>query len=387
MIIKSVHAKSILDSRKEKTIEVTIKTNAGNFKASSPTGKSTGKFEVKPYKKNLESDILTIKKFKDYFSEEIIENFDDLRRIEDILDGHVGGNIILAIEYATLKALATETKKEVWQLINPQADKFPRLVGNCIGGSVHSKGIEKRPDFQEFLLIPKTKTVKEAFDLNKKTQERLEFDLKEKDDKFKSKKNDENAWRVSLNDKEVLDILKKIDIPLGLDIAASNFYKRKKYNYLNPRLQRTSEEQLNYLLNLVKNYKLSYIEDAFEENDFDFHAKLLEKVKNCLIVGDDLTVTNSKRLKKAIEKKAINAIIIKPNQCGSLIEVKRVVEICKKNNIKMIFSHRSGATDEDVLADIAFGFGADFLKSGIEGKKRAAKIRRMIEIEKNFKQN
>jgi enolase len=102
-------------------------------------------------------------------------------------------------------------------------------------------------------------------------------------------------------------------------------------------------------------------------------------------VGDDLTTTNLKRLEKAIKMKSINAIIVKPNQIGSLLEVKEVCEMAKKNDIKIIFSHRSGETNETILADIAFGFSADFFKCGITGKEREAKIKRLIEIEKRVK--
>lgn len=385
MIITKVGAKAIFDSRREKTIEVSITTNVGKFIASAPCGKSTGKFEVKLYKKSLDDDIKTLKKFSDYFSEEVIESFDDLRRIEDILDGHVGGNSILALEYAALKALAREQKKEVWQLINPHAKTFPRLVGNCVGGGKHSQTKGKKPDFQEFLLIPKTKTVEEAFLNNKKVQEDVGMFLKQKDKTFSSKRNDENAWMSALNEKEILDILKMQNLDLGLDVAASSFYKRKKYHYENPMLQRTGEEQQFYLANLLKNYPLLYLEDPFEENDFESFSALLPKApKGALIVGDDLTVTNSKRLKRAIEKKSINAIIVKPNQCGSLLEVKRVVELAKQHDIKMVFSHRSGETTEDILADLAFGFGADFFKIGISGKEREAKVKRLIAIQKRF---
>jgi len=104
-----------------------------------------------------------------------------------------------------------------------------------------------------------------------------------------------------------------------------------------------------------------------------------------LIVGDDLTATNIKRLEKAIEMKSINAIIIKPNQNGSLIDVNKICEIARKNNIKIVFSHRSGETDEKILADLAFGFQADFFKCGITGKEREAKMNRLIAIEKELK--
>src|SRR3989344_6438301 len=123
MIIKGVDAKSILNSRKEKTIQIFIKTDFGNFSASAPQGKSTGKYEAKPYRKALEEDIRTIKKFSDYFSEEILEGFDDLKRVEDILEGHIGANTLFAFESAVLKAIAGEKKIEVWELINSQAKK------------------------------------------------------------------------------------------------------------------------------------------------------------------------------------------------------------------------------------------------------------------------
>lgn len=381
VVIKEVDAKFILDSRGEKTIFVFIKTNVGSFSSSAPSGKSTGKKEVKIYKKSLEDDIKTIKKFSDYFSEEIIESFDDLKRVEDIVDRHVGGNTILALEYAVLKALAREQKKEVWELINSQAKKFPRLVGNCIGGGAHSNS-ERKPDFQEFLLIPKSQSVKESFEKNKKTKKEIKEILEKVDNKFSGKKNDENAWSTSLNEKEVLDVLARVKVPLGLDIAASGFYKRKKYKYLNPRLDRTSEEQFLYVANLIKNFNLFYIEDAFDEEDFESFAKLVKKFPDRLIVGDDLIVTNSKRLKKAIEKKSVNVIIVKPNQCGSLLEVRRVCNLAKENNIKLVFSHRSGETEESILADLAFGFGADFFKCGIDGREREAKLKRLVEIEK-----
>jgi enolase len=386
MIIKGVDAKSFLDSRKNQTIVVYIKTNVGNFSASAPNGKSKGRFESKPYKKSLEKDIEILKKFSDYFSEEHIGKFEDLRRIEDIIKSEVGANTMVALEFATLKAMAKEQKKEIWQLIDDSAKRIPRLVGNCVGGGLHSEEVNKRkPDFQEFLLIPTPNSAIKSFEINKEAKEKTEEFLRRSDEFFRGKKNDENAWMTSLNDKNVLEILREIDIPLGLDIASSSFYGRKKYRYNNPKLDRTIDEQLAYLSNLIKNFNIFYIEDPFEENDFESFAKLLKKFPNILIVGDDLTVTNYKRLERAIEMKSINSIIIKPNQNGSLIDLKEVCELAKKNNIKTIFSHRSGETKESILADLAFGFQADFIKCGITGKEREVKINRLIEIEKSLK--
>jgi len=387
VVIKGVSAKPIRDSRSERTILVSIKTNVGNFSASAPNGKSKGKYEQKPYKKDLQGDVKTLKQFSTYFSEDEIEKFDDLRRIEDIVDRHVGANTLFALESAVLKALAKEQKKQVWQLINPKISastgKFPMLLGNCIGGGKHSQG--KKPDFQEFLIIPNAKSVKEAQDTNKETKKEVAYLLKKRDEKFESKKNDEDAWETSLNEKEVLDILKNINAKaeIGVDVAASSFHKRKKYNYQNPVLSRNPEEQISYISNLIKNFSLFYVEDPFEEDDFSSFSKLLKKFPDTLIVGDDLTVTNEKRFKRAIEEKSINAIIVKPNQNGSLLEVRDICETAKKHGIKIVFSHRSGETMESILADLAFGFQADFFKCGITGKEREVKIKRLIEIEKS----
>jgi len=386
VVIKKVSAKHILDSSKEKTIFVSIDTNIGRFFSSAPTGKSTGKFEAKPYKKDLEKDIETLKKFSDYFSNESIDDFYDLRRIEDTVDGHVGANTIFALESAVLKALAKEKKKEVWEIINSNAakrKKFPRLVGNCVGGGKHSKG--KKPDFQEFLLVPKTNSVKESFEILKKAKKEFIYSLKKKDENFSGKKNSEDAWETSLNEKEILDILNVFKLQSGLDVAASSFYKRKKYYYSNPLLQRTKDEQFSYISNIIKNFGLFYIEDPFEEEDFESFAQLSKKFPESLIVGDDLTATNYKRVEKAIASKSINALIVKPNQNGSLIEVNRICQLAKKNNIAIVFSHRSGETEEDIIADLAFGFQADFLKCGITGKEREVKIKRLIEIERKLK--
>ena len=279
MIIKGVKAKSIKDSRKEPTIEVTINTNVGKFSSTAPNGKSKGKYEAKSYNKSLVKDIDSLGKISDYFSEEHIEKFEDLRRIEDVAKGHIGANTLFAFESAVLKAISKEQKKEIWQIINPEAKKFPHFVGNSIGGGLHSNA-NKKPDFQEFLLIPDSNSPTKNQKINLESKEKLKYLLKKKDLKFGEKKNDENAWVTSLNEKEVLEILNQLGIPLGVDVATSSFYKRKKYHYKNPPLDRTKEEQLMYLKNLIKNYNLFYIEDPFDEEDFESFSKLLKIFPN-----------------------------------------------------------------------------------------------------------
>lgn len=384
VVIKEVSAKKIKDSRGENTILILIETNVGKFSSSSPSGKSKGKNEVKSYKKDIEGDIKAINSLKEYFTKEVLENFGDLRRIEDIVEGHVGANTLFALESAILKAMAKKQKKEIWELINPNSKKLPRLVGNCVGGGLHTLN-NKKPDFQEFLLIPNKGSVKENYEENIKLKELVKNILKKKDSTFEERKNDENAWITSLNEKEICDIFNELNVDFGIDVASSSFCKRKKYSYSNPALKRTPEEQIAYLSNLIKNYKIIYMEDPMDEEDFDGFSDILKKNKGCFIVGDDLIVTNHKRLEKAIKKKSVNAIIVKPNQCGSLLEVEKVCKIAKENNIKIVFSHRSGETEETILADLAFGFEADFFKCGIDGKVRILKIERLIEIEKNIK--
>jgi len=386
VVLKTVSAKKILDSRRENTIKISITTDFGKFSASSPNGKSKGKFEAKPYKKSLDEDINAIKSLRDYFSKDVLEKFEDLRRIEDIVKNSVGANTLFALESAVLKALSKEKKKEIWQLINPNAKKFPRLVGNCVGGGLHSELLEgKRPDFQEFHLIPNGRNVKVSFEKNLKSKKSVGLSLKEADKNFNFTRNDENAWRTSLNEKEVLEVLRKVNSPRGIDVAASSFYKRKKYHYQNPKLDRTIDEQIFYVSNLIENFNIQFIEDPFDEEDFESFSKLLKRFPDRLIVGDDLTVTNKKRLKKAIELKSINAIIIKPNQTGSLLDVQEVCNLAKENQLKLVFSHRSGETEESILADLCFGFGGDFFKSGITGKVREVKIKRLIQIQKSLK--
>lgn len=403
VVIERVDAKSVPDSRNEETISVSIKTNAGSFSSSAPNGKSTGKSEAKPYKKSLKKDIETLKKFSEYFSDDIIDNFSDLRRIEDIVDGHIGANTLFALESCVLKALAKEKKSSVWNIVfsrdkkdsNKKSKKkkkvrFPRLVGNVVGGGKHSAGAgeeNKKPDFQEFLLIPRTHNVKDAFEKNKKAWKKIKSLLEKKDENFSGDVSDENAWTTSLNDKQVLDILKEFKMDVGVDVAASSFHKRKKYHYKNPRFKRTQEEHFSYVSNLIRNFNLFYVEDPLGEDEFSDFAELLKKFPNSLIVGDDLTTTNPKRFEKALRKKSINAIIVKPNQIGSLLSVAKVCNMAKKNKIKIVFSHRSGETQEDILADLAFGFQADFLKCGVTGKGREIKIKRLIKIQKDLRKN
>ena len=197
----------------------------------------------------------------------------------------------------------------------------------------------------------------------------------------KSNKNDEGAWESNLNEEQVLEILSKFPrINIGIDIASSSFFRNRQYNYSSSSLDRKS--QIIFINSLIHKFKLAYIEDPLEENDFSGFSKIS---KSALVCGDDLTVTDISRLNRAIKNKSINAMIIKPNQNGSLLELNEIADICRKNRIKTIISHRSGETLDSALADYAFAFQADYIKCGISTKWREAKLKRLIEIEKSIK--
>jgi enolase len=382
MKIKEVKARIILDSRKEKTIEISV----NNCKTSAPSGKSKGKYESPSYNKSIENDFIFINTLK-YDLE--IKKFEDLKNVEKVVKDKVGANTLFALEASILKVLAKEQGKELWQILNPKAQKFPRILSNTIGGGAHSSGI--KPDFQEFLIVCDKNPVEgREQNLNSYYEAGEILDNLGK----KTGKNDENAWQTSLGNEQTLEVMKDVQenmfdetiihMDIGLDIAASQFYKNGKYVYDNEKKTRTVSEQIEYILKLAEKFNLAYIEDPLDEEDFEGFAELKKKTK-CIIVGDDLTVTNLERLKKAIKTKSINGMIIKPNQTGSLIEVKEVIDLCKKNKIFTIMSHRSGETIDNTISDLAFAWGCDFIKTPVIGKERVVKVDRLVEIENYLK--
>jgi len=407
MFIERVWCDKVLNSRKEKTVEVFIKSHHGTFSASAPSGKSKGLNEVADYN---ERGILWSIKLANTFLAALTHKNVLLREIDDLKDiekkikdfeksfGIIGGNVVYAIETAMMRAAAKEKGKELWQFVydsmNYKEVNMPMPVGNCIGGGLHSKGVGgKRPDFQEFELIPHEETFARAVSKNIRAFFYAKKLLKKAHKSWIIKTNDENALETSTTNEETLKLLstvaEKYGLRIGMDVAASSFINNKNYyNYKNKELTRDRLEQIDYMRILAQRYKLLYLEDPLGEEDFSGFQELLSKVHgkklDTLIVGDDLTTTNLKRVERAVRAKAINAMIIKPNQIGSFVEVKRVIEFCKKNKIKTIFSHRSGETMDESLGDFAVGFQADFVKTGLYGPERLIKLRRIMQIEKEI---
>ena len=402
MFVKEVVPSYVKNSRGERSVQVEVFTYEGRFKASAPSGKSKGKAEVVSYNsKGIERSMKMLRGFCRGLRHQnfLIKKVDDMKQLVEFMRrfearfGRFGGNVYYAMEAAFLKAAAADNGKELWEFINDDVNdglrpKIPMPVGNCIGGGLHSKLVKgKRPDFQEFLLIPKEKTYSRAVTVNLRAYERARKLLKARG------RNDENAWMTGKTNEDVLKILKEVarkyKLRIGLDVAASSFYDNGYYRYKNKELILDKVDQSDYIEGLIKKFGIFYVEDGMHEDDFGGFKEVLNSVakikkSKTLIVGDDLTTTNLKRVHRAVRGGAINAMIIKPNQIGSIVEVKKVVEFCKKNNIVMIFSHRSGETMDDSLADYCVGFGGQFMKAGIYGRERLIKMKRVMEIEREL---
>ncbi len=377
MQIKELSAKAISDSRGKPTIEVSI----NGQKASSPSGTSAGKHETPSFHKNIKWNIKAINNLKE-LKEIKINGFADLHIIENIIKQkfkfrdvkQFGANALFALESAILKALAKHNNKELWEIINPNAKRIPIPLGNAVGGGLHSHN-SHAPTFQEFLLIPKAKTIKENVKIMHSIYNKLKSLVKAKG------KNYEGAWQTQLNEEEILKILSKFkNTKIGIDVAASSFYCDNSYCYNNNK-SLDKEMQIKYINSLISDYNILYIEDPLQEEDFSGFSKIRKKA---LVCGDDLTVTHLDRLQKAIKKHSINSIIIKPNQNGSLLELHEIIKLCKRNKIKIILSHRSGETMDSAIADYAFAFQTDFIKCGISTPFREVKLNRLIEIEKGL---
>jgi enolase len=382
MIIKEVISKKIKDSNGKETIEVSV----NKCKASSPSGKSTGKYETQSYFVSMDNNIKLINELNELKKVEI-NRFEDLEKVEEAIRKkfklknakQFGANALFALESAVLKALAKYEKKELWQIINPNAIKMPFPVGNAVGGGLHARK-KNAPVFQEFLIIPGRESIEENVKIMNEVYNKIQFMVNS------SSKDDEGAWETTLTNDQILEIIFNLkDVRLGVDVAASTFYKNNSYKYYGISLSR--DKQIGYINSLIEKYNLLYVEDPLDEEDFEGFSKIIPDRSlrtSVLIVGDDLTTTNLERVKKAVEKKSINAMIIKPNQNGSLLELKEVIDFCKKNGIKTILSHRAGETLDSALADYAFGFQTDYIKCGISTKWREIKLNRLIEIEKSL---
>ncbi len=409
--ITQVVAREILDSRGNPTIETSIMTDVGVWAtASVPAGASTGSHEAKELRDEDPKRYhgLGVLKAVDKVNQVIapaLKNFqlgDQLKldRLLLKLDGtpdksNLGANSILSVSVAGLKLLANLNQKPLFIYLRDTFEpklklSLPLPTYNLINGGKHGAGYLT---FQEFHLVSSHRlSFSQSLRLASETVYQLKQTLKQKG--LSTAVGDEGGFSPKLNnDLEALDLLQQVlkasgyqlgrDILLGFDFAANDFYDQGKYRLKNKPEALDSAQLQAYYRQLIQDYQLKYLEDPFQEDDWsswsDFKAKLEPET---LLVGDDLLTTNPKRLKKAIETKACNAILIKPNQIGTVIETIETISIAKQHGFKFIVSHRSGETNDDFIADFAVGLGADYVKFGAPVRgERVAKYNRLLEIE------
>jgi len=305
----------------------------------------------------------------------------------------LGANAILGVSLAVCRAGAKNKKLPLWRWISKIAKTRPSLPIPSIlflEGGLHGKG---NLDIQEFMAFVGEKSFKEKFKIGTKIYYSLEKILKKRYGKAATKIGMEGAFTPSLESiREALDLLLRAGqenkIKIILDVAANSFFKKGKFYFEKRTLNRRG--LLNFYLELYRKYPIVAIEDPFTEEDWQGWKMLrieLRKLKpKVLIIGDDLTVTNPKRIKQAHKKKACNGIIVKPNQIGTVSEVIEAVKLAKSYGWKIMVSHRSGETKDDFIADLAVGVGAEFIKSGAPSRsERLTKYNRLLKIEKELK--
>lgn len=405
-IIKSLAARKIFNIRGEETIEIDVTTQDGCGRASAPAGASRGKGEAVPYPKGGVDE--AIKKAKQVIAPKLIgadsqkqEQIDGLlHKIDGTSDfSNIGGNTAYAVSLATAEAAAISQGVPLFQrLAGRLANELPHPLGNVLGGGKHARA--QAPDIQEFLALPiKVNSFYEAVKANILIHQRVGSSLEKKDLTFTGGRTDEGAWAPNLKNEDALEIVATscehvsdqtgVKCGVGMDIASSSFWnhKEKRYVYKRDNVKKDADEQLDFILRLIKTYKLVYVEDPFHEEDFAHFAQLTKMVKNCLICGDDLFVTNMTRLQKGIEMGAANATIIKGNQVGTLTDAWDATLLAQKADYVPIMSHRSGETTEAHIAHLSVAFRCPIIKAGVVEGARTAILNELIRIEETLKQS
>ncbi|WP_458403640.1 phosphopyruvate hydratase [Methanobrevibacter sp.] len=403
-IIEDVQVRKILDSRGNPTIEVDVVTWNGFGRAAAPSGASTGSREVVSFPEGGVD--VVVREMEDFIASELIGmDANDVATIDEVLkeiDGTdnlaaIGGNTTVAISMAVAKAAAESYNMPLYRYIGGHlVNELPFPLGNMMNGGAHA-GVNA-PDIQEFLVVPVGATnVSEAIFANAGVHKRLKELIQTKDSNFTGGKGDEGGWVPNITNDAALEIQAKaceevgdelgIEIRPSLDMAASELWNadEQKYVYAQDGVKRDTGDQIDFVKDIIDTYKMFYVEDPFDESDFDGFSELTSKVGDkCLICGDDLFVTDKELLAKGIESKAANAIIIKPNQIGSLSQTYACVKLAKENDIVPVVSHRSGETTDETIAHLAVGLSCPMIKTGAIGGERIAKLNELIRIEEEL---
>ncbi|MBN65854.1 MAG: phosphopyruvate hydratase [Euryarchaeota archaeon] len=396
MIIKDIKLRKIIDSRGNSTVEADISTNDGFGRAAAPAGASTGTFEAQAWpENNVDLGISNARKKLIPLLTGIPANdqkaFDDIIKKEDGTNNlqNVGGNISVALSLACAKAAADSKNIPLFEHVSKtKSYSIPAPMSNVLGGGAHAIG---GTDIQEYLVTSFDNDVNTAIETNAAVHKEVATILKEKFPNIALGKGDEGAWVAPLENVEALELVTKavdnvnketgVEIRTGLDVAASEFYKNGKYVYKEQTL--TPEEQVDFMLGLIEEYDLHSVEDPLDQNDFQSWASLTDQTDS-LIIGDDLYVTNSERLKQGIDMKSTNSILIKPNQIGTLTDTVKTVELAKNSDMATVISHRSGETTDTSIAHLGVAFESHAIKTGIMGGERIAKLNELVRISEKF---
>lgn len=411
--VKSVFAYEVLDSRGYPTVGALVTLSDGTIgKSIIPSGVSKGTYEALELRDGgTADDGMGVSKAIENVNKVIAPNIQGIEAGEQQkidrtmidLDGtqnksKLGANAILAVSQAVLRAAARSSLLPLplylkhFVSVSNEEKKMPSPLFNILEGGKHASN---SLDFQEFLVVPSTtKSYQESLKIGVASYHALKKILQEKS--LSTANADEGGFAPDVgNNTEALTLVKSaiemsgykfsFDAFIGLDVAANNFKSDNEYKIKDKQTPVSTDELVQFYDTITTEFGLIYLEDPFAEDDLNGWKKLYASMSSkALIVGDDLVTTNPYRLQIALDNNVINAIIVKPNQIGTVSETIAVVEIARFKGLKIIVSHRSGETTDDFIADFAVGVGADYVKFGAPSRERIVKYNRLLEIEREL---
>ncbi|PAQ13568.1 phosphopyruvate hydratase [Bacillus sp. FJAT-42315] len=412
-IITDIYAREVLDSRGNPTVEVEVYTQSGAFgRALVPSGASTGEYEAVELRdgdkeRYLGKGVLkAVENVNDVIAPELVGSFEVLEQVAidramielDGTDnkGKLGANAILGVSMAVAHAAADHLGVHLYEYLGGVNSKqLPVPMMNIVNGGEHA---DNNVDIQEFMIMPVgAETFKEALRMGTEIFHSLKAVLKEKG--LNTAVGDEGGFAPNLksNEEALQTIIEAIEkagykpgeqVKLAMDAASSEFYNKEdgKYHLSGEGVVKTSAEMVDWYEELVSKYPIVSIEDGLDENDWEGHKMLTERIGGKVqLVGDDLFVTNTEKLAQGIEQGVGNAILIKVNQIGTLTETFDAIEMAKRAGYTAVISHRSGETEDATIADIAVATNAGQIKTGAPSRTdRVAKYNQLLRIEDNL---
>lgn len=397
--ITSIKGRILYNSRGSQTIEIdVISDNKHVGRVCAPSGASVGKHEAQSFpqnkpEKSLEVLKKNVKKFIGLDPSNLKIIHETLREIDSTQNySKVGGSLAFALTIASIESASKSLQTPMFKLLAKDSTfRYPFPLGNILGGGAHAG--PGTPDIQEILVCATgSKTVRDAIDVNLMVHKEVGKILSKKDPSFTNGRGDEGGWAPKLKNDEALEISAKAceqlgftlgkEVSLGVDFASSTQWneKKKKYVYDRAGFENTPEKQIEFASDIIKKYKLVYAEDAVHEEAFEDMSILTKRFPRVLITGDDLLVTNTKILKKAIKMRSCSGAILKVNQAGSLYDALEFAKEANSNKVRIITSHRSGESTDSHISHIGIATKSKMLKVGILGGERMAKLNELIRL-------